>query len=154
MAYTYAGIDSHKNTHTIVFMDCFHEKIGEMTIENLPNKFDAFFKEAQKYKITGTSFAFGFEDVSAFGRLFVKFLINKNQIVKHVDSSLVASERNAKNILNKTDSVDAECAGRVLINRFDKLPIVKIDEKFCNSSAYILTKKHDVLAIFVVSEQI
>ena len=76
MAYSYAGVDSHKNTHTIVFMDCFHEKIGEMTIENLPNKFDEFFKEAQKHKITGTSFAFGFEDVSAFGRLLVKFLIN------------------------------------------------------------------------------
>lgn len=130
MAYTYIGADSHKNSHTLVVMDCFHEKLGEITIGNAPSEFDDFLKKAQQYKLDGTSLVFGMEDVSAFGRLLAKFLINKNQLVKHVDSSLVASERNAKNIVNKTDSEDAECAGRVLVNRFDKLPNANVDDRF------------------------
>ena len=146
MAYTYAGIDSHKHSHTIVFMDCFHDKLGEITISNLPSEFDDFFKKAQKYKIDGTSLAFGMEDVSAFGRLLAKFLISKKQIVKHVDSSLVASERNAKNILNKTDSVDAECAGRVLINRFDKLQNANVDDKFWILSG-LVTRRNSLVKI-------
>ena len=122
MKYTYVGVDSHKDSHTAVFLDCFFEKLGEITVSSVPSDFDDFLKQAQKFRSKGTKVAFGFEDVSAYGRSLVKFLLEKKQLVKHVNASLVASERNSQNVLQKTDSIDATCAARVLLSRFDQLP--------------------------------
>ena len=130
MAHIYVGVDSHKNSHTAVFLNCFYEKLGEITLDSTPSKFKDFLKQAEQYLQDGTTLAWGFEDIGAYGRSLVKFLLSENQLVKHVDANLVASERKAKNILNKTDSVDAECACRVLINRFDQLPNAMAEDKF------------------------
>jgi len=127
--YTYVGCDSHKNSHTFVFLNCFFEKLGEIAVSSTPSDFEKFFKEAQQYLLDGTTFAWGFEDVASYGRSIVKFLIDKKQLVKHVNASLVASERNSQNTLHKTDSVDAECCARVLLSRFDKLPLALPDDK-------------------------
>jgi len=124
MQYTYVGIDSHKDTHTAVFLDCFFDKLGEITFENLPNKFDAFLEKARQFKQDGTTFMFGLEDASSFGRSLMRFLTDNGQPVKHVNSLLVARERKNRNFTEKTDSVDAECAARVLLSKFGELPDV------------------------------
>ena len=122
MQYTYVGIDSHKDTHTAVFMDCFFEKLGEMTFANLPSTFDAFFTQAQQFRAGGTVFLFGMEDTSSYGRTLMSFLRGKDQQVKHVNSLLVARERKNSNIVQKSDTIDAECAARVLLSKFGELP--------------------------------
>ena len=128
MTRTYAGVDSHKDSHTIVILNCFHEKLGEVTIGSAPSEFSKFLKRAKKYLQPHTTWAFGFEDTSAFGRLFVKYLVEKGYLVKHVEASKVATERGQ--VLNKTDAFDAECACRVLINQFDKLPDANPQDKY------------------------
>ena len=130
MQYTYVGVDSHKDTHTAVFMDCFFEKLGEITFENLPSTFDKFLTHAQEFLTEGTVFLFGLEDTSAYGRTLMAFLRAKNQQVKHVNSLLVARERKNRNIVQKTDSVDAECAARVLLSKFGELPDADPEEIF------------------------
>lgn len=130
MQYIYIGIDSHKHTHTAFFMNCFYEKLGEITFSTVPSEFEAFYKKAKKYLLPGTTFAWGLEDVSLFGRTLTKFLIAKGELVKHVNSTLVASERKMNNAPHKTDSADAECAARVLLSRFDKLPNAMPDDKY------------------------
>jgi transposase len=130
MKWTYVGIDSHKDTHCAVFLDCFFGRIGEITFNNIPSEFEAFLKEARKFRVHGTAFAFGLEDFSAYGRSLSVFLTGKNQMVKHVNAALVASERKSGNILQKTDSFDAECAARVLLSRFDSLPICDPQDKY------------------------
>ena len=130
MKWTYAGVDSHRDSHTIVFLDCFHDKLGELSVSNTTSGFQAFFKKAQKFCLPNTTIAWGFEDTSMYGRMFVKFLLGKKQLVKHVNANLVASERNSSNALHKTDSIDAECAAKVLINRFDKLPVASSQDRY------------------------
>jgi len=130
MQYTYVGIDSHKNTHTAVFIDCFFEKLGEITFDNLPSKFPAFLKKAEQYKVDGTDFVFGLEDVGMYGRTLAIFLDNNNQKVKHTNALLVARERKNQNIVQKTDSVDGECAARVLLSKFGELQDFVSDEKY------------------------
>jgi len=120
MTRTYCGIDSHKDSHTIVVLNCFHEKLGEMRIGSAPSEFSKFLKRIKKYLQPNTTWAFGFEDTSAFGRSFVKFLVERGYLVKHVEASKVATERGQ--VLHKSDPFDAECACRVLINQFDNLP--------------------------------
>jgi hypothetical protein len=51
MKWTYVGVDSHKDTHTAVFIDCFFEKIGEITFPNLPSTFGAFLADAVKFRM-------------------------------------------------------------------------------------------------------
>jgi len=130
MQYTYVGIDSHKATHTAVFLDCFFEKKGEITFENLPSAFPKFLKKAEKLKLPGTTLLFGLEDVSMYGRLLALFFRDNHQKMKHVNALLVARERKNQNVTEKTDSVDAECAARVLLSKFGELPDATPDDNY------------------------
>ena len=62
MQYVYVGADSHKDTHTIVVLDCFYEKLGEFVIPNRPSAFDDFLQKVSTYCESGIKPAFGFED--------------------------------------------------------------------------------------------
>jgi len=128
MTRTYAGVDSHRDSHMVVILNCFHEKLGEIKVGSTPSEFAKFIKQAKKYLQTDTTWAIGFEDVSAYGRAFVKYLVDRGYHVKHVDASKVATERGQ--VLHKTDQYDAECCARVLINQFDNLPDANPQDKF------------------------
>ena len=140
MQYTYAGADSHKDTHTIVFIDCFFEKIGEIVCENTPSKFEAFLSDALKLRQDGTTLMFGFEDVSEYGRALTAFLKNNGQAVKHVNAYLVAQERKRQNITQKTDSGDAECAARVLLAEFSDLPEANPQDSYWALRALVIRR--------------
>jgi len=128
--FTYVGIDSHKGTHTAVFLNCFFEKLGEITFDNLPSKFGAFLAKAEKLRLDGTTLLFGLEDISMYGRLLAVFFRDNKQKMKHVNALLVAQERKNQNVTQKTDSVDAECAARVLLSKFDHLPDAQPDDRY------------------------
>ena len=130
MKYTYVGMDSHKDTHTAVFLNCFFEKRGQITFENIPSKFGGFLSEAHALKQEGTTLLFGLEDVSAYGRSLTVFLLDHGQRVKHTPPLLVARERKNRNTQEKTDAVDAECAARVLLSSFDTLPDADPQDKY------------------------
>jgi len=130
MSYVYVGIDSHKEVHTAVFINCFFEKLGETTFRNFPSAFNTFFERAQAYCTEGVTLMFGLEDCATFGRCLTIFLKSKNQNIKHVNALLVARERQTRNIVEKSDSVDAECAARVLLSKFGELPEADPDDKF------------------------
>ena len=138
---TYVGCDSHQNTHTFVFLTCFHKKLGEITIGSAPSEFPKFLKQAKKYLQPDTEFVFGFEDVTAYGRAFVKFLVERGYLVKHVNAILVAGVRNTT--LHKTDSYDAECCAKILINEFDKLPIATPQDKYWTLST-LVTRRNGI----------
>ena len=130
MQYTYVGMDSHKDTHTAVFIDCFFEKLGVIQFGNRPVDFDAFLQQAQAYLMDGTTFMFGMEDASSYGRLLMVHLTQNGHHVKHVNALLVARERKNQNVTQKTDALDAECAARVLLSKFGELPDVTPDDKY------------------------
>jgi transposase len=130
MQYTYVGIDSHKETHTAVFLDCFFEKLGELQFSNMPDEFGEFLNVAQIYRQHDTAFMFGMEDCTNFGKNLMLFLIKNGQQIKHVNGLLVARERKNQNIVQKTDSVDAECAARILISKFGSLPDAEPEFKY------------------------
>jgi len=130
MKWTYVGLDSHKDSHTAVLLDCFYDKLGEITLKNLPSEFVKFLAEAEKLKMDGTQLLFGMEDVSAYGRTLAVFLKQNGKKVKHVNALLVARERRNQNIVQKTDSIDAECAAKVLLSKLNELPDADTQDKF------------------------
>jgi len=130
MQYTYVGIDSHKDTHTAVFIDCFFEKLGEITFSTMPSKFPAFLDDALKLRRDGTTLLFGLEDVSMYGRTLAVFFRENHLPAKHINAFLVARERKNQIVTEKTDAVDAECVARVLLSKFDELPNAEPDDKY------------------------
>jgi len=122
MKYIYCGIDSHKNSHTAVIINCFNEKLGEITFDNKPSKFNNLLLEVKKYTPKKISCVFGMEDIGLYGRQLTAFLLSKNNSVKHINATLTCNERKKYPILNKTDSVDSECLAKILLDNLDTLP--------------------------------
>jgi transposase len=118
--YIYVGIDTHKLTHTAVIINCWGDKLGEITIENKPSKFNDLLLEVKKHAKRKTA-VYGLEDCGGVGRALAVFLLGEKKLVKEVDSSLANVERKALPIYHKDDSFDALCVARVLLSRLDEL---------------------------------
>ncbi|TXL67462.1 IS110 family transposase [Cerasibacillus terrae] len=121
MKYLYVGVDLHKNKHVAVLCNCVFDKIATFKIGNTPAKFPEFINKLKKYT-KGQDVIFGLEDVNFYGRSFAKFLIQKDFIVKEVNSSYTKKKRKAGTNRNKTDELDALAIAKNLITEFDKLP--------------------------------
>ncbi len=118
--YIYIGIDTHKSTHTAVIINCWGDKLGEITIQNKPSEFIKLLEEVKKHK-KRLKEVYGLEDCGGVGRSLAAFLLKEKKEVKEVDSSLANAERKALPTYHKDDSFDALCVARVLLSRLDKL---------------------------------
>ncbi|WP_418791471.1 IS110 family transposase [Phosphitispora sp. TUW77] len=118
----YVGVDTHKNQHTAVVINCWNEKLGEITFENKPAAFSQLIAEVKKYARRSITPIYGLEDVSGYGRALATVLIEKKQIVKEVNSALSYAERKSYPTPYKSDSWDAQCVAEVLVRKFLELP--------------------------------
>ena len=115
------GVDTHKLTHTAVIINCWGEKLGEITIENKPSAFPLLLEEVNKHTKTNKKAIYGLEDCGGVGRALAVFLLQNKKEVKEVDSSLANIERQAMPIYHKDDSFDAFCVARVMLTRLESL---------------------------------
>jgi transposase len=121
MRYIYCGIDVHKRTHTACFINCFFERLGEITFENKKADFKKLLTEAKKYTPKGMDTCFGLEDVNGNGRELAVFLIEKKFMVKYVNPSFTHAERKSAATYQKSDSIDSFCVAKALLSKFDTL---------------------------------
>jgi transposase len=129
MKHIYVGMDIHKRKHTAVIINCFSEKLGEITIENNVGGFGKLVEMVNRHLQKGISPIYGLEDTTSNGRSLAGFLLGKKYRVKSVDSNLTHSERKNRAVAHKTDSFDSLCIARVLLNRLDELPDAVLDDK-------------------------
>lgn len=118
----YIGLDLHKFQHTAVILDCWFEKLGEMTFQNKPSIFPSLLEFLSRFQTEGLTPVFGLEDVGGYGRDLALYLIEQGYIVKFVNSSLSNAERNSYAMTQKNDSWDAQCVARILIRDLPYLP--------------------------------
>jgi transposase len=154
MRHVYVGLDIHRQTHTAVVINCFGEKLGEITFNNKPVDFGKLLKEVQSHIGAGITPVFGLEDVQSSGRSLAVFLLSKNKAVKYVNPSLTYSERHNQTILHKTDSHDALCVARVLLNRMDELPDADPKDTFWMLSQLVSRRTAMVKASVALKNQI
>lgn len=119
--YVYVGMDIHKETHTAVLMTYMEERIGEIQIENNRNGFKRLHAYVERCKQAYTPM-YGLEDVTHYGRNLAIFLLEKEHIVKEVNSALSFMERKSFPTTKKSDTWDAQCISAVLMRRFQTLP--------------------------------
>ncbi|PEJ72834.1 IS110 family transposase, partial [Bacillus wiedmannii] len=128
--YLYVGVDLHKEQHTAVIINCWQEKLGEIQFDNKPSAFSKFLLEVETYVSDGLSVVFGLEDVGGYGRALAKYLVDHKQVVKEVNPALSFLERKSHVTTQKSDSWDAECVARILVNKFNQLPDAKPNDLF------------------------
>ena len=120
----YVGIDMHKDTHTAVAIDCWMKKLGEVTFENRPGRFDKFVKDIKA--IAGElEVVFGLEDTRGFGRNLAVYLTGHKHTVKHINPAYTSAVRLSAPTVYKDDSYDGYCIARVLRDMIDTLPDAK-----------------------------
>ena len=120
--YIYVGLDLHKEQHTAVIMDCFNEKLGEVTFQNKPSEFSKLLVKAKRFCTDGKGIVFALENSYGYGRALAAWLIERNYIVKDVNPALSYAYRKSVPQYKKNDSYDAQCVARVAINELNKLP--------------------------------
>ncbi|MCU5663447.1 IS110 family transposase [Bacillus cereus] len=128
--YLYVGVDLHKEHHTAVIINCWQEKLGEIQFDNKPSAFSKFLLEVETYVSAGITVVFGLEDVGGYGRALAKYLVDHEQVVKEVNPALSFLERKSHVTTQKSDSWDAKCVARILINKLNQLPDAKPNDLF------------------------
>ena len=106
--YVYVGIDLHKETHTAVMIDCYNQKLGEITFPNRPADFPKLVTKVKKCNTDGKEVVYGLENAYGYGRALAVWLIDKRYLVKDVNTAI--SHRQAKHrgaMYRKSDSDDA-----------------------------------------------
>ena len=88
--YMYVGIDLHKETHTAVIIDCYNQKLGEITFPNRPADFPKLVAKVKKCNTAGKEVVYGLENAYGYGRALAVWLIDKGYFVK--DSSIYESK--------------------------------------------------------------
>lgn len=114
-------MDTHKETHTAVVINCWEDILEEITFEARPSAYPDVLKKVKKH-CKGLTPVFGLEDVKGHGRSLAVFLTEEKQLVKEVNAALSYSERMSAPTTQKNDSYDAFCVASVLLRKMDKLP--------------------------------
>ncbi len=128
LSFVYVGIDCHKTTHTACVINAFNESLEYLTFGNDNTEFDKLLNMVEKYTTDGLKAVYGLEDTKHLGHTLAKYLLSKNQIVKHVPSTMTANERKKLPIQDKTDEMDAKCIAKVTLDELDNLEECKDDE--------------------------
>ena len=121
--YVYVGIDLHKETHTAVMIDCYNNKLGEITFANRPANFPKLVTKVKKCNTERKEVVYGLENAYGYGRAIAVWLIDKGYVVKDVNTAI--SHRQAKHrgaMYRKSDSDDTEAIALATLNMLDKLP--------------------------------
>jgi transposase len=126
----YVGVDLHKQHHVAVVINCWQEKLKEIKFENKPSAFPTFLLDIDKLIEEGITPVFGLEDVGGYGRSLAQFLTDHGQVVKEVNPALSYAERKSHMTTQKSDSWDAECVARILLNQLNHLPDAKPNDLF------------------------
>lgn len=144
----YIGIDTHKYTHTAVIINCWQEKLGEITFENKPSAYKSLLEEVKKHVTRGIKPIFGLEDVGGVGRALAVFLLQSKKLVKEVNAALTAVERKSRPTIHKTDSFDGLCIARTLFSKLEELQDANPQDKYWALSQ-LVTRREGMVKNFI-----
>lgn len=71
--FIYVGIDLHKETHTAVMIDCYNQRLGEITFPNRPAAFPKLVTKVKKCNTDGKEVVYGLENAYGYGRALTNY---------------------------------------------------------------------------------
>ena len=123
----FVGVDTHKNQHTLIAINCFHQKLGEVETPNNPKHFTKLIDELESLTSNQEEIIFGLEDTYGLGYSLAQWLVKNDYKVKDVNPSLTRRERKHSPNPDKSDAIDAEAIANVLLSDFEDLPTIQHD---------------------------
>ena len=126
----FVGIDVHRDTHTAVGVSPFGEKLFEITVGNYEEDFQLLIAKVDE--VSGKAMLspfYGLEDCRSYGERLALHLVSEGLPVVSVPPILVDEKRKHETHPEKSDSLDALGVARVMIQRFDRLPIFTVTEE-------------------------
>ena len=151
--YVYVGIDLHKETHTAVIINCWNEKLGEITIDNRPAEFKKLLEAVRKHSRSTTP-VYGLENAYGYGRNLAIFLVENKQIVKDVNPAMSYAQRISAPTTKKGDAYDALCVANVLLNKLDELPDACPHDSFWTIAQLVNRRESIVQSLVTLKNQL
>lgn len=125
----YVGVDVHKDTHTAVATTCYGDTLFEKVVGNTPEATAELIAAVRQTALVNRlTPVFGLEDSYGYGSRLARRLFQAGLTVKTVSPVLVDRERHYETHPEKSDSLDALAAAKVLIQRIDRLPAFSITQ--------------------------
>lgn len=144
----FIGVDTHKETHTLVGTNVACEKLCELTFKNNNNGFKkALERIMQTSESNFLKPIVGLEDSGGNGSSFAKFLYHKGLPVKTVNPVLVKRNSRYQTHPEKSDSQDAMEIAIVSVQRTDKLPDFTLTEntEFAKGIDILISEREDLI---------
>ncbi len=115
----FAGVDCHKVTHTIAFIDSMGVELQSLAISNDEEGFAAAFCASQNLH---GDVVWGLEGATGYGRRFSDFLIAMDAEVYEVPGHVTKRHRKHSTHRGKTDAIDAKAIAEALSREQERLP--------------------------------
>lgn len=154
LRYVYVGVDLHKKQHTAVILNCWNEKLSEMTFDNAPAAFPFVLDAVNKHLKPGMTAVYGLEDTGGYGWAFGLYLVKQGQRVKSINPAFSSAKRKSYATVQKNDSWDAECVARVLRDDMNHLPDFKPDEHYWVMRQLVMRRRGITKGISAVVRQL
>lgn len=129
--YLFVGVDTHKNQHTAVVMDSFHNSLGYTTTANDPQSYALFLEKLNSLNDQNDKkLVFGLEDTQGLGSSLTQWLLDRGFTVKEVNPTFTKRERKHSPNPDKSDKEDAEAIAKALFSNWDELPTITQNSNF------------------------
>lgn len=113
-----AGVDCHRDSHTIVFLDSVGVVAQELTIGAGP---DGYARALQVAGSLSTDVTWGLEGTGSYGRSFAVALTNTGAVVYEVPGAFTKRHRKHASQRGKSDANDARAIAETVLREADRL---------------------------------
>jgi transposase len=113
-----AGVDCHKDSHSIAFVDAVGKLIQTLTIETT----EAGYQEAIVAATSLGDICWGLESTGCYGSIFAQVLTASGFTVYEVPGSYTKRHRKQGSRRGKSDPIDAKAIAEVVLREADRLP--------------------------------
>lgn len=113
-----AGVDTHKDSHTVVFLNHAGHVVQSVTIPTTQAGYvQALQTAAQLGEVT-----WGLESTGCYGSAFARMLIEGGALVYEVPGSFTKRHRRRSSRTGKSDALDAQAIAEAVLREADRLP--------------------------------
>lgn len=113
-----AGVDTHKDSHTIVFLNERGHAIETLTIPATDEGYASALETGAKFG----NVRWGLESTGSYGNAFAKFLCEREAEVYEVPGSFTKRHRRRSSRTGKSDALDAQAIAEAVLREAERLP--------------------------------
>ncbi len=114
----FAGVDTHRDTHSIVVINRVGEVLDSFAIEANP----AGYADAMRRTAQYDGLIWGLEGTGSYGRPFANALVRAGRTVYEVPGTITKRQRRRLRSAGKSDSQDAHAIAEAVLRERDNLP--------------------------------